>query len=178
MMFFRKKPAGDGEESKAAETAEAQFAFIHKALLVVDGSRPSLEASDFAVNFARQTGCELLATFVVDTATLDYLQQMRIFLSEEREELERDLERKGRRYLDAVQELGQKHKLHIATHICHGRFHQTVLKLARELEVNLLIIGGWKYEIKQKDSSSVERQLIMDLAECPVIVVKKCDERR
>ncbi|NMA43098.1 MAG: universal stress protein [Oligosphaeraceae bacterium] len=176
MMFFRKKTSG--EETKKNEAPAAEFTFIQKALLVVDGSKPSLEAADFAVNFARQTGCELVATFVVDTATLDYLQQMRIFVSEERQELEQDLERKGRRYLDTVQELGQKHNLYIATHMCHGRFHQTALKLARELEVDLLIIGGWKYEIKQKDSSSVERQLIMDLAECPVIVVKKCEEHK
>ena len=175
-MFFNKKTNGS-ENLAPATPPSPDFVFIQKALLVVDGSQPALDATEFAVHFARQTSCELCAAFVVDTATLDYLQQMRIFVSEERMELEQDLEQKGRRYLTAVQELGRKYDLDIKTHICQGRFHQVILKLARELEVDLIIIGGWKHEIKQKDSSSIERQLIMDLAECPVIVVKKSEKR-
>lgn len=175
-MFFNKK-TNNGETSAQSNPSPPEFIFIRRALLVVDGSRPALDATEFAVQFTRQTNCELSAAFVVDTATLDYLQQMRIFVKEERMELEQDLELKGKRYLCSVQELGRKFSLEIKTHICQGRFHQTILKLARELGVDLIIIGGWKHEIKQKDSTSVERQLIMDLAECPVIVVKKTEER-
>jgi len=171
-MFFRKK-TNNSENLAPATPPPPDFVFIRKALLVVDGSKPALDATEFAVQFARQTNCELCAAFVVDTATLDYLQQMRIIVSEERMELEQDLELKGKRYLAGVQELGKKHNLDIETHICQGRFHQVILKLARELEVDLIITGGWKHEIKKKDSSSIERQLILNLAECPVIVVKK-----
>jgi nucleotide-binding universal stress UspA family protein len=176
-MFFSKK-RNDSEPPPPANPEPDNFVFIRKALLVVDGSQPALDAAEFAVNFARQTGCRLCASFVVDTATLNYLQQMHIFVSEERQELEDDLERKGRRYLAGVQELGRKYDVEVDTHICQGRFHQVILKLARELEVDLIITGGWKHEIKQKDSSSIERQLIMDLAECPVIVVKKAGKRQ
>ncbi|NLF94134.1 MAG: universal stress protein, partial [Oligosphaeraceae bacterium] len=76
-MFFPKKqnpPAGlpDANESSAG------FVFIRKALLVVEGSQPSVQATTFAIKLARQTGCELLAVSVVDTATLDYLLQLHI----------------------------------------------------------------------------------------------------
>ncbi|MFA6929851.1 MAG: universal stress protein [Lentisphaeria bacterium] len=176
-MFFNKK-TNSSENVAAAAPTSSDYMFIRNALLVVDGSQPSLDATDFAVHFAKQTHCELSAAFVVDTATLDYLQQMRIFVKEERQELEQDLELKGKRYLTNVQALGRKYEVNIKAHICLGRFHQIILKLARELAVDLIIIGGWKHEIKQKDSSSIERQLIMDLAECPVIVVKKTEERK
>lgn len=176
-MFFSKKTNGK-ENLLSSSSKPPDFVFIRKALLVVDGSQPSLDAAEFAVNFARQTNCHLCAAFVVDTATLDYLQQMHIFVSEEREELEGDLKRKGKRYLAGVEELAKKYELSVDTYICQGRFHQVILKLARELEVDLIITGGWKHEIKQKDSSSIERQLVMDLAECPVIVVKKAENKR
>lgn len=178
MMFFsRKQRNSEIKNSVKKEVDSEDFAFIGKVLLVVDGSGPSRDASNFAVDFARQLKCKLDAAFVVDTAILDYLQQMRIFVKEERLELEQDLELKGKRYLSAVQELGEKYNIPVQTHICQGRFHQTILSLAKELEVDLLIIGGWKHEIKQKNTSSVERQLVMDLAECPVIVVKKSTTR-
>ncbi len=177
-MFFSKKRNDSEPPPPASPEPPPEFIFIRKALLVVDGSQPALDAAEFAVNFARQTNCCLCAAFVVDTATLNYLQQMHIFVSEERQELEEDLQRKGRRYLAAVQELGKKYDLQVETHICQGRFHQVILALARKLEVDLIITGGWKHEIKQKDSSSIERQFIMDLAECPVIVVKKAEKRQ
>ncbi len=173
-MFFGKKQnipvENNGDDAK--ESLEA-FVFIHKALLVVDGSQPSMQATEFAIKFARQTGCELVAAYIVDTATLDYLLQMHIFVEDEREELEHDLENKGRRYLASVEAQGKEAGVLIKSHLCSGRFHQSILHIASELQVEVIIIGGWKNEIKQKDASSVERQLIMDLAECPVIVVKK-----
>lgn len=176
-MFFNKK-TNSTDDVAASPPAPAEYMFVRSVLLVVDGSQPSLDATEFAVHFAKQTHCGLHAAYVLDTATLDYLQQMRIFVKEERQELELELELKGKRYLANVQELGRKYEVDVETHICQGRFHQIILKLARELAVDLIIIGGWKHEIQQKNSSSVERQLIMDLAECPVIVVKKSEERK
>jgi len=174
-MFFPKKqnpPEGLPEASESS----AGFVFIRKALLVVEGSQPSVQATTFAIKLARQTGCELLAVAVVDTATLDYLLQLHIFVQDEREELEQDLVHKGRRYLAGVEEEAKAAGISVRTHLCSGRWHQMILHLANDYQPDVIIIGGWKHEIKQKDTTSVERQLIMDLAECPVIVVKSKTE--
>lgn len=172
MLFGRKRNNDSDSAAAHPEKAVRDPAFLRLILLVVDGSQPSAQATDFAIKFARMNGSELLASYIIDTATMDCLTQMRILVQEEREELQRDLEAKGQRYLARVRQLGAANALEVRTHISRGRFHQAILHLAREQQCDVIIIGGWKNEIKQKDSSSVERQLILDLAECPVIVVK------
>ncbi len=171
-MFLRRKnkagkPADPGPPDEAADGN-----LLGKLLLVVDGSKASTAAAQYAVRLAGQTGGEIIAVYVVDTATMDYLTQMHIFIREEREEFERDMGQTGRRYLDYVQTLGRNRGVSVRTDLRKGSFHQTILRMARELEVDAVILGGWRHTITRKDSTSVERQLILDEVECPVIVVK------
>ncbi len=77
-------------------------------LLVVDGSEPSMAAARFAMDLAKQLQSHVTAVYVVDTATMDYLTQMRIFVAEERAEFEADIERTGQRYLEYVSTIGRK----------------------------------------------------------------------
>ena len=146
--------------------------FLEKILLVVDGSLHSMQAADFAVRLATRLGTCLQAAFIVDTATLDYLLQMHIFIEEERAEMEADLELKGQRYLERVKEIAAHAGLPLETFIVRGRQHQAVLHLARREHAAAIVLGGWYRESRQKDLTSVERQLILDLAECPVFVIK------
>ena len=169
MWFGRKNGNTNGEEAEN---------LLGNLLLVVDGSQPSVAAAHFAIALAAQTGSRIVAVYVVDTATMDYLLQMRIFVKEEREEFERELNGTGRRYLDFVTTLAAKREVPIECVLTRGRFHQTILKEAREREVSAVVIGGWRRSIMRKDATSVERQLIRDQADCPVIVVKDDDKSR
>jgi nucleotide-binding universal stress UspA family protein len=146
-------------------------------LLVVDGSQPCITAANFAVELAKQTGSRITAVYVVDTATMDYLMQLRVFVKEEREEFEVDIERTGQRYLEYVTTIGRKHGVSVSTVLRKGRFHTAILQEARDLGVDAIILGGWRRSVTRKDATSVERQLILDLADCPVIVVK-CEADR
>ncbi|MFO7821494.1 MAG: universal stress protein [Lentisphaeria bacterium] len=141
-------------------------------LLVVDGSEPSIAAAHYAVDLASQSGGRITAIYVVDTATMEYLTQMKIFVSEEREEFEKELEQTGRRYLDFVRTIAEKEGHEVDTIIDNGTFHQVVLQAARDLPADVVVLGGWRRSITRKDVTSVERQLILDQADCPVIVVK------
>ena len=145
-------------------------------LLVVDGSEPSMEAARFAMNLAKQVGSRVTAVYVVDTATMDYLMQMRIFVTEERNEFEADIERTGRRYLEYVATIGRKQAVETETLQIKGRFHTVILQEARALHVDAIVLGGWRRSATRKDTTSVERQLVLDLADCPVIVVKSASE--
>ncbi|MFA6814685.1 MAG: universal stress protein [Lentisphaeria bacterium] len=169
-MFFNKKK--EKNQDPAQDANDNDF-FMSNVLLVVDGSNNSLTATQFAINYAQKTGCHLLAAFIIDTATMDYLQQMRIFIQDEREDLERDMEQKGVRYLERVKCMAENRNVSIETTLRRGRLHQTILQVARDGKIDAIILAGWKHEIQQKDSTSIERQLILDLADCPVIVVKK-----
>lgn len=141
-------------------------------LIVVDGSQPSIAAANFAVELAAQLGSRLSAVYAVDTATMDYLLQMHIFVKQEREEYEKDLERTGGRYLEYVKTIGNNHGIEVNTLLHRGRFHQVILREARALQVDAIVVGGWRRSVTRKDATSVERQLILDQADCPVIVVK------
>ena len=141
-------------------------------LLVIDGSEASIAAANFAVRLAAQVDSILHAIYVVDTATMDYLMQMRIFIAEERQEFEKDLERTGTRYLDYVKTIGRKCHVEIQPHLKRGRFHQTVLQTSRELEVDAIILGGWCASVTRKDATCVERQLVLTDSKCPVIIVR------
>jgi len=146
-------------------------------LLVVDGSEPSMEAARFAMNLAKQVGSRVTAVYVVDTATMDYLMQMRIFVSEERSEFEADLERTAQRYLEYVTTIGRKQGVPTETVLRKGRIHTVIIQEARALKVDAIVLGGCCRSATRKDATSVERQLVLDLASCPVIVVKSPTER-
>jgi nucleotide-binding universal stress UspA family protein len=164
------------QTTPAVETAPRQdgpkAASLEKLLLVVDGSEPSLAAARYAVTLATQLGSRLTAVYIVDTATMDFLTQTRIFVAEERDEFEHDLERTGQRYLEYVKTLAGKAGLGVDTVLGKGSLHRTVLQIATDRQVNAIVIGGFRRSIMRKDLPSVERQLILDEAECPVIVVK------
>ena len=67
--------------------ASQQEKFLKRILLVVDGSQTSEETTAFALRMAKALESELVATYVIDTATMDYLLQMHIFVAEEREDV-------------------------------------------------------------------------------------------
>jgi len=146
--------------------------FLTKILLVIDGSESSQNAAIFAVRLAQSTGAKIVAVYIIDTATMDYLLQMRIFITEEREELEATLEQKGKRYLSLVKEKAEQRGVEISTCIAKGRQSKAILHMARSSNVSAIVLGGWNNELQQKDVSSIERQLILDAAECPVLVIK------
>ena len=162
-MFRRKSNGENGTETPN---------LLGTLLLVVDGSEPSIVAANFAVHLASQIGSTITAVYVVDTATMDYLLQMHIFVSDERQEFERDVENTGKRYLEYVRTIGNNNGIEITTKLLNGSFHQTILAMARNQKVDAIILGGWRRSITRKDATSVERQLILDEAECPVIVIK------
>ncbi len=169
MFRFRQK---EEPTAPAPAVGEDMAAMLSHILLVVDGSEASVAAARFAVDLGAHLGSAIHAVYVVDTATMDYLLQTHIFISEEREEFEHDLETTGQRYLDYVSTIANNHGIDVETTLLKGSIHQTVLAVARELAVDAIVVGGWRRSVTRKDAPSVERQLILDSADCPVIVVK------
>lgn len=173
MIFgFGKKQEESSSASPASSPAETQHP-LHRLLLVVDGADPSIAAARFAIELAKFFHSEILAVYVVDTATMDYLMQMRILVKEEREAFEQDLERTGQKYLDYIATIARKENIEIKTTRLKGAYHRKILDHARKEQVDGIVVGGWKRSITSKDRMSVERQLILDEAPCPVIVIKE-----
>lgn len=152
--------------------ASQQEKFLKRILLVVDGSQTSEETTAFALRMAKALESELVATYVIDTATMDYLLQMHIFVAEEREDFEEAILEKGTAYLKRTQKLAQALEIPLETAILRGRLHQEILRYVRQKNINAIVIGGRKYINHGKDIFSVERDLLLELATIPVILVK------
>lgn len=174
--LFNKKNEDHGADSQKEEPANKAvelLPFPQKIMIVVDGSQASYDATSYAIALAsRIPDCKLCAAFIVDTANMDLLLQMHIFVSEERASFENEMETKGRRTLDFVRTEGIRNNIEIDTYLMKGRVTQIVLQAVRELGVEMLIIGGWHNGSTRKDTSSVEYQLLLDQADCPVVVIK------
>jgi nucleotide-binding universal stress UspA family protein len=161
-----------GRPKQGETPPKPQPSVLAHLLLVVDGSEAGMAATHLAVGLARRLGSRLTAVYVVDTATMDYLMQLRIFVQDEREEFEADLERTGQRCLDALASLCHVADVEVTPLLLKGRFHSTILREARTLKADAIVLVGWSQSIMRKDAASVERQLVLDQAECPVLVVK------
>lgn len=175
-LFGNEREDDLNEQPGMQPQAHPQLPFAQKILIVVDGSQSSYDALDFALAMAsRIPSCELSAAFVIDTASMDVLLQMHIFVNEERSSFENELELKGRRTLDWVRTHASKYGIDINTFLLKGRVCQVILQSVRELNIGILVVGGWHDGATRKDTSSVERQMLLDQADCPVIVVKHRD---
>ncbi len=147
--------------------------FLKRLLLVIDGSQESDSATEYALRLAAKLGSELHVAYVVDTATMDYLQQMRIFVSEERAELEESIRAKGHSYLKRAELLAKSAGIAVTTEILHGRFSKVVVAYVRDAQIDGVIVGGKRGIYRDKDISTVERELLLELSPVPVTLVKE-----
>jgi len=159
-----------------AEPPEPQkepLPFLKKILVLVDGTAAGFSAFHKAVALASNLAdCEVCAAFVVDTVSMNMLLQMHIFVKEECANFEAEMETKGRRTLEFIHAEGEAMGVDVENYLLKGRISKVVLQAIRELNVTLLVIGGWKSGASSKDTTSVENQLLVDQAECPVLVLK------
>lgn len=149
-----------------------QEKFLKRILLVVDGSQASEETTAFALRMAKALGCDLVAAYIIDTATLDYLLQLHIFVEDEREDFERSIQEKGEAYLTRTKKLAQALDIPLETAVLRGRLHQEILRFVRQKNIEAIVIGGQKNLYRGKDVFSVERELLLELANVPIMLVK------
>lgn len=142
-----------------------------KVLLVVDSADTSLAAAEYAVKLAQSCGGAIDALYVVDTPTVDYLTRLHVLVADEAEEYQRDMHTTAERYLSYLRELAKAKGVRLQTRVQTGAIHQVVLQVARELPADAIVIGSWRCSATQKDAAAAGRQLILEDAACPVIVV-------
>ena len=157
------------DENPSVEWRDEEF--MDKLLVVVDGSASSEQAVEFALRFAHKTHCALVAVYPIDTAQMDYLLKLRYFVSDERAALEAAIEEKARRYLQRVQAVAEAGEVQLDTAIVRGSFHESLLRYARENAIAGIVLGDYHFNAAEKNFSTNERKLLMELAECPVFFI-------
>ncbi len=156
---------------------------IKNVLVAINGSKSSIEAAKYAIILAKQNKFNLKVIYVVDTQTLKFLTNSKYLISSESADYEQNLEQDGKNYLEYVSNLAKSKGLLIETELLKGSISSEILKTAQEIKADLILIGGKQssqnnysdsYRYKHKIELSVKTE-ILELAECPVMIVHKSD---
>ena len=145
---------------------------VNHILVLVDGTEASFRAADRAIDLARALGAKLTALTVVDTETLRQLLNVKILVDAEMGEFEKELEESARRQLAEVRERALDQKVVIEEVLITGSVETVVPKEVQEREVDLIALGGFPSTKVTRDLVARQRQMIIDRATCPVLVVK------
>ncbi len=136
-----------------------------KILHANDGSESAFHAFSLAIALAEQNQSELHMVCVEELPNLPE------FIADVRDTKEAADRRYGvvlRRATDAARERG----LDLRTHVLVGHAVRDIVKLAAELEVELLVIGAVGHSALYERLIGSRADRITQLAQCPVLVVK------
>ena len=136
-----------------------------KILHANDGSPSALHAFALAVDIAQQNNSEL---HMVCVEEIDYMPE---FIEEVREETKTAAQR-FRKIVQQSRALAQEKNVNLHTHVVAGHPVRTVVGLAAELSVDLLVVGARGHSRIPEWLVGSRADRIMHLARCPVLIVK------
>lgn len=148
---------------------------VQNVLAYVDGTEESITAAQYAILLAKATGARLSALYVINTRALSDLVKTRIFLREEQEEYQRDIESDADKYLDHVAGLAAKHGVDIEPMKVSGSVHQEIKRIVAEKDVDLLVMGQISQIRSRRDEFYNEAERAMRSVDCSVLIVKDED---
>lgn len=149
---------------------------VRRILLYVDGSEECIAAAQYGIAFAKSTGAELMALYVVNVSLLEELVKAKIFVKIEEMDYEQDLEQDGKRYLNYISEMSRAKGVEIKAELVKGVVNKEVIDKVNEWGIDLLIMGELEPVFSRKDTYHDEAELIFRKAKCSVLVVKDADK--
>jgi len=136
-----------------------------KILHANDGSAPAFKALELALALARQNSSEL---HLISVMEIDYMPE---FVEDIRQETG-TAARRFRSVLQRAHALAERSEVSLLTHILTGHPVRDIVKLAAEIEANLLVIGATGHSALYERMIGSRADRIVQLAQCPVLVVK------
>lgn len=138
---------------------------FRKILHANDGSEHAFHALAMALALAQQNNSEL---HMVSVEEIDYMPE---FIEEVREETG-TAARRFHKVLQRARAMAEASHVKLKTHVIAGHPVRDIVELARELEVELLVIGATGHSALYDRLIGSRADRIVQLAPCPVIVVK------
>jgi nucleotide-binding universal stress UspA family protein len=149
---------------------------IRKIVVAVDGSKPSLDASEQAISLAAKYEADLIAVHVVSPGVrYDYLEDVITpGLPASLKEVIVLAVENGQKYLDEVKQKASESKLEVQTEVLIGATSvvKEIVEYAAEHKIDLIVIGT-------RGISGIKRMLlgstasgVLSYAHCPVLIVK------
>lgn len=146
---------------------------VKKILVAISGSNSSINAAKYAIMLAKTFKWELSVVYVIDTTTLKELLLSKIFIEEESNEYEKNLEANGVRYLSYVEELAKKKSIKINKILKRGSIASMIMEASEDEDADLIILGGWEVDRSKRDLiSKAHMDLLMD-SKKSVLIMKE-----
>jgi len=136
-----------------------------KILHANDGSEHAFHALTLALAVAKQNNSEL---HMISVEEIDY---MPAFIEEVREETG-SAARRFHSVLQRARAMAQEQSVQLHTHVVAGHPVRYIVGLAAELKIDLLVIGATGHSALYERMIGSRADRIMQLAPCPVLVVK------
>jgi nucleotide-binding universal stress UspA family protein len=134
-------------------------------LIANDGSDHAFNALLLALRITRECGADLHMVSVVEVP----------FRPESIEEVRDDTRVAGHRFhsvLRRAREIADQREVKLQTHVLSGHPVRDIIELARDLKVDLLVVGASGHLALYERMIGSRADRIVHLAPCPVLVVK------
>ena len=145
---------------------------MHKILLHVDGTEQSIVAAQFSICLAKSLGAQLYAQYIVNKKALDDLFRAKIFLLEEEEEYEHDLQHDAEKYLNLVKDYAAKKNIAVQTIQSSGNVVQEIIATVKNENITILVMGELSRIRSRRDEFYNENERVMRTVPCSVLIVK------
>ncbi|MGP1437899.1 MAG: universal stress protein [Treponema sp.] len=139
-------------------------------LVLVRGGEGCVEAAQYATVMSKLYRSKVHALYVVDTASIKKLSLNKIFVAEESQEYERNMEETGGRYLEHIREIGASKGVEIKVELCKGSVSEEIGNYVEQHKIDAVLVGvedGTRNEIFERSFYSIISHL-----KCSVIIVK------
>jgi nucleotide-binding universal stress UspA family protein len=136
-----------------------------KILHANDGSEHAFRAFAIALAMAKHNNSDL---HMVSVEEIDYMPE---FIEEVREETG-TAARRFRKVVQRARSMAEEGHVKLHTHVIAGHPVRVIIELAKELKVDLLVIGATGHSAVYERLIGSRADRIVQLAHCPVLVVK------
>ena len=144
---------------------------IRKILVAVDGSKPSFDASAYAIDLAKRNEAELIVLFIVSPVPYSQFEYANIGRMNEIETIEKE---KAQQEVDKVKQKATEKKVSVKTDVLirYTSVVKGIVEYAEKKKVDMIVIGsrgmtGFKKLLLGSVASGV-----VIYSHCPVLVVK------
>ncbi|TAK32732.1 MAG: universal stress protein [Chloroflexota bacterium] len=142
-------------------------------LVPIDGSQPSMQAAQVAIDIAREHHSALEGLYVVDTQVLDALAR----LTERRKsELQTELQTTGRRYLNELSRLARESGLTAEQALHEGAPYDQILAEAVRWHATLIVMGRVGRHGARRILLGSTTERVLEHGQTPVLVVPAAHE--
>jgi len=136
------------------------------------GGPPSIITAKYAIYLAKLLQTKMTVACVIDEKAIQDLLKSRVFVEVEAKEYEIDMEQQSKLFMQRIKALAENKKVECETLILKGEIHNEVVRKAKDIRADLLVMGDMKEVLSWQEALYSEGERIFRESPCPVVVVK------